>query len=189
VANGHVDDRPWANSPMAQPALFFWGRDRGRFEVASRVDSTDFARAFVGRGVAAGDLDNDGAVDLVVVHRDAAAALLFNQTRNSHWLGLRLRGTRSGRTPVGAKVTCHANGRSIVRWLTSGTGYLSAHDPRLWFGLGHAAIIERLEIEWPASQIQSWRNLAADRILEIEEGREDLRDSAKRKKIGPVGPR
>ena len=76
VANGHVDDRPWANSRMAQSALFFWGRDGGRFDVAARPESSYFARAVVGRGVAAGDLNNDGRVDLVVVHRDQPAALL-----------------------------------------------------------------------------------------------------------------
>jgi len=176
VANGHVDDQPWANSRIAQTALFFWGRDRGRFEVATRAESSYFARSVVGRGVAAGDLNNDGRVDLIVVHRDAPAALLFNRAYDNHWLGLRIRGTQSGRTPVGTKVTCRTDDRrTTVRWLTSGTGYLSAHDPRLWFGLATAERIERLEVKWPSGRVQSWNNLAADRILEIEEGREQLR--------------
>jgi tetratricopeptide (TPR) repeat protein len=189
VANGHVDHRPWANSPMAQTALFFWGRDRGRFDLAGRAGSAYFAQPFVGRGVAAGDLNNDGQVDLVVVHRDAPGALLFNRSRGGHWLGLRLRGTRAGRSPVGTQVTCHTNGRSMVRWLTSGTGYLSAHDPRIWFGLGIVGEVERIEVKWPSGRVQSWRNLTADRILEIEEGREELGGTAESKRMAPTGSR
>jgi enediyne biosynthesis protein E4 len=178
VANGHVDNRPWANSPMAQTALFFWGRDRGRFDVAIPSVTSYFARQVVGRGAAAGDLDNDGRVDLVVIHRDAPASLLWNRTKDGHWLGIQLRGTRSGKTPIGTVVTCRAGARSLVRWSTSGTGYLSAHDPRLWFGLGDATEIDRLEVRWPTGRHQSWTNLAADRILEIEEDREEFHEIA-----------
>ena len=137
------------------------GPERGRFELASAEASPYFSRPVVGRGVAAGDLDNDGRSDLVVVHRDAPAVLLRNVTRSGHWLGLRLRGTRSGRSPVGARVTCRAGGRTVVRWLTSGTGYLSSSDPRLWFGLGTARSVERLEVRWPSGTVQSWSDLAA----------------------------
>jgi tetratricopeptide (TPR) repeat protein len=170
VANGHVDDQPWANIPMAQTAQLFLGRERGRFELTDSEVSPYFAHPVVGRGVASGDLDNDGRVDLVVVHRDAPAALLRNVTRGGHWLGLRLRGTRSGRTPVGARVTCRAGGRSRVRWLTSGTSYLSSNDPRLWFGLGSAEKVEALEVRWPSGTVQSWSDLPADRILDLREG-------------------
>ena len=106
----------------------------------------------------------------MIVHRDAPAAVLRNNTRGGHWLGLRLRGTRSGRTPVGARVTCQAGGRSRVRWLTSGTSYLASSDPRLWFGLGSASKADRLEVRWPSGTVQTWSDLAADRILELREG-------------------
>src|SRR5262249_52025919 len=159
-ANGHVDDRPWANSPMAQTPLFFWGRDLGRFEVAPVSDSSSYlAGRVVGRGVAAGDLNNDGRVDLVVIHRDGPAAVLWNRAQAGHWLGIRLRGTRSGRTPIGTQVTCRAGGRAMVRWRTSGTGYLSSHDPRLWIGLGKAEKVDQLEVKWPSGQVQSWADL------------------------------
>jgi tetratricopeptide (TPR) repeat protein len=170
VTNGHVDNRPWANSPMAQPALFFWGRDQGRFVVSQPPASTYFANPFVGRGAAAGDLNNDGRVDLVVVHRDAPAAVLWNRAPAGHWLGLRLHGRRSPRTPIGARVTCHIGNRTTSRWLTCGTGYLSSHDSRVWIGLGTVSAVDRLEVAWPSRFGQSWTNLPVDRILEVEEG-------------------
>jgi tetratricopeptide (TPR) repeat protein len=170
VANGHTDDQPWYNTPMAENAQLFLGRERGRFDLAGPEVSSYFSRPVVGRGVAAGDLDNDGRVDLVVVHRDAAAAVLHNGTRGGHWLGLRLRGTQSGCSPVGARVICQAGGRSRVRWLTSGTSYLSSSDPRLWFGLGSAPKAEHLEVRWPSGTIQTWSDVAADRILDLREG-------------------
>jgi enediyne biosynthesis protein E4 len=124
----------------------------------------------VGRGAAAGDLDNDGRVDLVVVHRDGPAALLHNVSSSGHWLGVRLRGTRSGRSPVGARVVCRAGGRSCTRWVTSGTSYLSSSDPRLWFGLGSAQTVEHLEVHWPSGMVQSRSNVPADRTLDFHEG-------------------
>jgi len=175
VANGHTDDQPWFNTPMAQSAQLFLGRERGRFELAGPEVSPYFAHPVVGRGVAAGDLDNDGRVDLVVVHRDAAAAVLRNGTPGGHWLGLRLRGTRSGRSPVGTRVVCQAGGRSRVRWLTSGTSYLSSSDPRLWFGLGSATKADQLEVRWPAGMVQTWSDVAADRILDLREGDDQAR--------------
>ena len=173
VAAGHVDDRPWANSPMALTPLLFRGVGRGRFRVIGDEAPSSYWPAVVGRGVAAGDLDNDGRVDLVVVHRDAPAAVLFNRTEGGHWLGVKLRERNSG-APVGARVSCRTKDATIVRWLTSGTGYLSAHDPRLWFGLGKASVDRKLEVRWPSGRVQSWRDLAADRIVEIEEGSEEV---------------
>ena len=184
VANGHTDDQPWFNTPMAQTAQLFLGREHGRFELAGPEVSPYFSRPVVGRGVAAGDLDNDGRVDLVVVHRDAPAAVLRNGTRGGHWLGLRLRGTRSGRSPVGARVVCRAGGRSRVRWLTSGTSYLSSSDPRLWFGLGSAPKAEHLEVRWPSGTVQTWSDVAADRILDLREGDDQARV---RSTIAPAG--
>jgi enediyne biosynthesis protein E4 len=160
---------------MAQTPQLFLGRENGRFELAGAEVSPYFSRPVVGRGVAAGDLDNDGRVDLVVVHRDTTAAVLRNDTRGGHWLGLRLRGTRSGRSPVGARVVCQAGGRSRVRSITSGTSYLSSSDPRLWFGLGSAPRADHLEVRWPSGAVQTWSDVAADRILEIREGDDQAR--------------
>jgi hypothetical protein len=172
AANGHVDDRPWINHPMAQLPHLYRATAPGRFVTADPPAASYFTRPVVGRGAAAGDLDNDGRVDLVVVHRDQPVVLLRNETHGGHWIGLRLLGERSGKTPVGARVMCRAGGREAVRWSTSGTSYLAANDPRLWFGLGTARTVDRLEVHWPSGLVQSWSDIAADRILEVREGKD-----------------
>jgi tetratricopeptide (TPR) repeat protein len=175
VANGHVDDRPWVGHPMAQRPHLYVGRAGGGYELAGAASAgAYFARSCVGRGVAAGDLDNDGRVDLVVVHRDAPASLLRNVSRAGHWVGLRLKGNGSGGPPVGTRAACRAGGKTAVRWVTSGTGYLSQGDDRLWFGLGRNTAVESLEIRWPSGNVQRWEGLAADRLFEIREGGEPV---------------
>jgi tetratricopeptide (TPR) repeat protein len=174
VANGHTDDQPWFQVPMAQTPQLFMGLPGGRFAPAVSSQFPYLTRPVVGRGVAAGDLDNDGRVDLVVVHRDVPAALLRNTTSAGHCLVLNLRGTRSGTTPVGARVVCQVGDRVMARWLTSGTSYLSCSDRRLAFGLGAAVKADRVEIRWPSGRSQSWTDVAADRVLDVREGSEPV---------------
>ena len=171
VANGHVDDQPWLDQPMAQAPQWFIGIGSGRFELARPEDvGPYFERRVVGRGVASGDLDNDGLVDLVVVHRNSPTSLLRNATPDAgHWLGVRLVGSESGATPVGAVVACRAGGRTFRRRLISGTSYLAASDPRLHFGLGPAAIVDELEIRWPSGAIERRLDLPVDRYVTIGE--------------------
>jgi len=180
VANGHVDDRPWAGHPMGQRPTLYRSRAPGRFGLLPESTGPYFGRKVVGRGAAAGDLDNDGRVDLVVVHRDAPAAVLRNVTEGGHWLGLRLVGEGLGKTAVGARITCRAGGRTATRWLTSGTSYLASNDPRLWFGLGAASKVDRLDVRWPSGREQSWSGLLADRILLLREGRDPTPDDRTR---------
>ena len=170
VANGHVDDQPWVNSPIAQLPQCHMGRDDGRFLLTPRDAFPYLGRPVVGRGLAVGDLDQDGLLDLVVVHRGAPAAVLRNRTEGGHWLGLRLDGRASGRTAVGARVAVMAGGRRQVRFLASGTSYLSSNDPRLWFGLGDSSRLDRVEIRWPSGLEQAFQDVAADRLYGLVEG-------------------
>jgi enediyne biosynthesis protein E4 len=175
AANGHVDDMPWQNRPMAELPHFYQSVASGRFERAeAAMTGAYFTRPVVGRGAAVGDLDNDGRLDIVVVHRDAPLALLRNVSDAGHVLGLRLRGKASASMPVGACVTCRVAGRTMVRWVTAGTGYLSAHDSRLWFGLGTSSSVDALEVRWPNGVAQKWSGIIGDRIIEIREGQEPV---------------
>jgi hypothetical protein len=168
-ANGHVDDRSWESRPMSQRPQLFVNQGRGRFEPAPGAGPY-FQGRVVGRGAAAGDLNNDGRVDLVVVHRDAPTAVLLNRSAAGHWLGLRIRGAKSGRSVVGTRVTYRAHGRSATRWVTAGTSYLAASDPRLWLGLGAGSAVEHLEVRWPSGLVQSWSGLPGDRVFNLTEG-------------------
>ena len=172
VANGHVDDQTWVNSPMAQPAHLFANLGNGAFRPLGAEVAPYFASPHVGRGVAAGDLDNDGLVDLVVIHRDAPASILKNRAKPSgNWLKVNLKGTKSGKTPIGAKLVVKAGPSSWTDWVTSGTSYLSANDRRNHFGLGNARSVDSLEIVWPSGHRQTLRDLKANQIVTITEGK------------------
>jgi tetratricopeptide (TPR) repeat protein len=170
ITNGHVDNQPWIGTPMAQAPLFHQGKAGGRFTLPNLASSPYFARGVVGRGAVCGDLDNDGRQDLVVVHRDAPVAILRNITEPSgHWIGIRLKPTRGATPPVGTRIECAAAGRMQTRWVTSGTGYLSQHDTRLWFGLGSSSVVDQLTVTWPGGRQSTLVNLASDRIIDIAE--------------------
>jgi tetratricopeptide (TPR) repeat protein len=175
VTNGHVDDQSWVNSPMAQPPRLYLNKGQAKFAQAGPEASEYLSRRVVGRGLASGDFDNDGRVDLVVVHRDVPVAILQNETRSAnHWVGFKLIGNRSSRLPVGAKVAVTSGGITATRWVTSGTSYLSSNDPRIVLGLGKATKIDRLEVSWPSGTKQVWTSVPIDRYLDINEGRDAL---------------
>ncbi|WP_020470895.1 FG-GAP-like repeat-containing protein [Zavarzinella formosa] len=175
VANGHVmahidlDGDP--NNTFRQTPQLFLNDGRGRFQEFSAVAGPAFQKRYVGRGLALADYDNDGRVDLYLADSGGPAALLHNEsTTPHHWLRLELRGTKSNRDAVGAKVTFRIGDRSLVRHREGGGSYLSAHDPRLLVGLGAARQVDEIEIRWPSGQIQKIGPLEADRGYRITEG-------------------
>jgi len=126
----------------------------------------------VARGMAVGDYDNDGDVDIVVVNLDRPAALLRNNQppgREAHWLMVSLRGTRSNRDGVGAVVTVRAGDLSLVRQKMVSNNYISTNDPRLHFGLAGHAQVDELVVRWPSGVVQRLTNLRADRLITILE--------------------
>ena len=172
VANGHVDDQPWFQIPMAQSPQLFEGGRGGRFRLVPPEPDSYFARKVVGRGSACGDLDGDGKLDLVVVHRGEPVSLLRNVSQGGRPFAIRLKGRKTGRQPVGAKVTGRVGGKTIARWVATGTSYLACDDPTLWIGAGSEPTIERLEVTWPGGRIQGWSNLKTNAIYELIEGGE-----------------
>ena len=149
---------------------------KGNFTDASKKAGSYFLGKRSGRGVAFGDFDDDGRIDIVVSHLDGEGkpVLLRNVTENgNHWLGVRLKPTRSPSEPVGAEVrvtTSDAGGeKTQLRVFQRSTSYLSVNDPRLHFGLGKATRVDRLEVRWPSGTVQSLTGLAADRYLAVTE--------------------
>ena len=142
----------------------------GRFVDVSSMSGNVFHEAWVGRGMAIGDIDNDGRIDAVVSTNGGPVHVLHNETPTSnHWLTLKLVGHKSNRDGIGAviKVTT-AEGSQWVT-VSSGGGYLSSNDLRAHFGLGSEARAQRVEICWPSGIVQTFQDLAGDRILRVDE--------------------
>jgi hypothetical protein len=132
----------------------------GRFE---RVDSGD-ATPWAARGAAFGDLNNDGWQDVVMTTLSGSPQVFLNRGGTQHWLGITLRGTKSNRDGYGARV--QVNGQT--RFATATSGYASASDKRLHFGLG-AAEKAKVEIRWPSGIRQTLNEVHADQFLEVKE--------------------
>jgi hypothetical protein len=176
VTNGHVDDNlrlmsRFYNNDYAEPALLHRNMNGSGFKLATREAGDYFATDHVGRGLAYGDLDNDGDVDLVVNHKDGPPALLRNDTKTvNHWVRLLLVGSRSNRDAVGARVEIEVGRRTMVRQRKGGTSYGSAHDPRLTIGLGDATSTGRVTVRWPSGHVDQFDALAAEKGWLIREG-------------------
>ncbi len=141
-----------------------------KFEDVSRGAGQYFDVKTVGRGAAFADYDNDGRMDVFIVNLGAAAHLLRNTTANAnHWVAFRLKGTKSNRDGIGARIEIAAGGRRQDRERVGGSGYLSQNDPRVHFGLGGAAKIDKVTVTWPSGVKQTLEDVAADRVVAIEE--------------------
>ncbi len=148
--------------------------DDGRRRFADVWESAGryFKTKHVGRGMAVGDIDNDGDLDVTIVNLDGAVALLRNDRSpddGRHWLTVSLRGTRSNREGVGAVVSVRCGEDTFVRQRTVGGTYISSNDRRLHFGLGKSARVDELVVRWPSGLVQSVGPMEADRIIEIVE--------------------
>jgi hypothetical protein len=178
IAQGHDLDTIEKSAPLLhykEPMMLV--RNAGeKFVDVSGISSEVFHEAWVGRGMAIGDLDNDGRIDAVVSTNDGPPHVLLNKTETrNHWITLRLIGHKSNRDGIGAQVkivTAQGNQWGTV---TTSSGYLSASDPRLHFGLGTESAIERIEIRWPSGIQQILPNVKCDQQLTIEESAQSAR--------------
>src|SRR5262249_52854076 len=159
-ANGHVNDlRP--NYPYWMPAQLLRGGD-GHLRDISKWAGAPWQAPRMGRGLAVGDIDNDGREDVLILSHNQPLAYLHNRTDRGRFLTLRLEGRASNRDAVGAKVAVEAGGRRRMAWRTGGGSYQSASDPRIHVGLGPADRIEAVEVTWPSGRIARYRNLRPD---------------------------
>lgn len=155
-SNGHVIRHP-VNAPLKQQPLVFLNQNGKRFtNVASQVGEYT-STAHMGRGCAAGDLDNDGDIDIAVMRTNEPLALLSNESTNAaHWLSVRLIGRASSRDAVGAIVRLKTTeGPEQVQQIKSGSSFASTSDNRVFFGLGAQAKVVSVSIQWPSGAIQT----------------------------------
>jgi tetratricopeptide (TPR) repeat protein len=150
MTNGHLDSQPWIGVSLAQKPLFYRGNGPKGFSLLPESAFEYLSKPVVGRGMAAGDFDDDGLVDLVVVHRDSPVSLLRNISKNAgRWIGFDVKGERGGPPPAGTSIELKTPVGAQVRFIAGGTGYLSHSDSRIVFGLGLAGNIEHATIKWP----------------------------------------
>ncbi len=175
LANGHPDDKieeRFSEVKYKEPLLLFRGTGKG-FENVSAVAGPVFDARFAARGMAIGDFNNDGAVDVLVAVNNAGPLLLKNvAAKGNHWLGLRLVGKKSNPDAIGACISWQAGDlkRSVMK--VGGGSYLSSHDPRVVLGLGHRAKFDWVEIKWPppSGLVQRLTDLPVDHYVTIVEG-------------------
>jgi hypothetical protein len=173
IVNGHVMNsaghfRPGATE--AQRKLLF-RNDAGRFTEIARQSGPGFATERIGRTLAAGDIDNDGDLDLLVTNNGAAPELLRHGGAASNAILVRLVGTRSNRNGIGAQLRFITGTTVRVREVKAGSSYLAQSDLRVHAGLGTAARVDRLEIRWPGGAVETIENVAANQIVTVTEGK------------------
>jgi hypothetical protein len=174
LVNGHVYPEVWqlqTEAAYKQRKVVYRNRRDGGFEDVSERLGPPLSEPRAGRGAALGDYDNDGDVDVLVNNVHEAPDLYRLDTRGgNHWLTLRLVGTRSNRSAIGARVACRAGGATQVDEVRGGGSYASQSDLRVHFGLGAATRVDRLEVRWPSGLREEWLEQPADRVLTLTEG-------------------
>ena len=172
VHNGHPFEpiqKVFPETTYAEPPFLFENTGRGMRDVTAERGAP-LKRHYLGRGLAVGDIDNDGDSDLLLLNAGEPPVLLRNDGGNrNHWLGLRLVGSKSSRDAVGARVTIKVGAARRVKQLLGGTSYLSASDPRLLYGLGPAAKVDEVEVRWPSGALTKLKDVAANRYVVVRE--------------------
>jgi enediyne biosynthesis protein E4 len=177
LANGHPDDMIGLYSIQVkyrEPLLLYHHDEDGKLHNVSSTAGPIFHKDFAARGLAVGDYNNDGAIDVLIGINGGAPELLRNQAAaGNNWLGVKLEGVIANRDAIGARILWTADGKTRQRLKNSGGSYLSSHDPREVLGIGTASRIDKLEIRWPApsKHVEILTNLAPNRYIHIIEGK------------------
>jgi enediyne biosynthesis protein E4 len=174
LVNGHVYpevDKQHLGSNYEEPRILYHNNGNGTFTDISEQAGSGITAAHAGRGLAIGDLWNDGRISAVISNMNSTPSLLVNQVRTkNHWIGLKLQGTKSNRDAIGAKVTMKAGSRIFVNEVRSGSSYDSNNDIRLHFGLGAATQVDSLQVRWPNGLEEKFDRATVDSIILLKEG-------------------
>jgi hypothetical protein len=174
VANGHIDETVRSikgNVGYAQAPQLFLNQGGGTFRDASATVGPGFAQPRVGRGLACGDFDRDGDVDLLMTTNNGPAVLFRTDVpAGNKSLRLTLQGTRSNRDAIGASVRVFHGGTSQSRLVHSGSSYLSQSELPVTFGVGRRDRVDRLVIAWPSGRTDEFKNVATGRAYRCVEG-------------------
>lgn len=176
LANGHPDDmiEHYSQQVKYKEPLLLFHNEGGKLRNVSAEAGPAFSRPYPARGLAVGDYDNDGHLDVLVGNCGEEPVLLRNSGGyGNHWLGLKLTGVTSNRDAVGARVTWSAGGVKRQRLKNNGGSYLSSHDPRMLLGAGKNAKIDWVEIRWPApsKRVDRFESVPLDRYVTVTEGK------------------
>jgi len=174
LVNGHVYpevDHQHLGSDYEEPRILYHNLGNGKFDDISATAGPGITTRSSSRGLAIGDLWNDGKLSAVVSNMNAPPSLLVNQVRSpNHWIGIRTVGTKSNRDGIGAALKLTSEGFTQMKQSQGGGGYMSASDPRVHFGLGGRKSIQTLEITWPSGAVEKLANLPVDQIVTVKEG-------------------
>jgi hypothetical protein len=172
IAQGHDLDtieKTYPNLRYREPMLLARNTGKGFTDISAEAGVV-FRQPWVARGMAIGDIDNDGRLDAVVTTNDGPVHILHNQSADqNHWLLVKLVGHRSNRDGIGAAVSVSTASGSQYATVSTSSSYLSASDKRVHFGLGKEKSAQKIEIRWPSGIRQTINNVAADQILEVNE--------------------
>ena len=175
LANGHPDDmiENYSQQVRYKEPLVLFHHDGTKLTDVSATAGPVFKKFFPARGLAIGDYNNDGRIDVLIGNNGGAPVLLKNNAgEGNHWLGVLLQGTSCNRDAIGATITWSANGVTRRRYKSNGGSYLSSHDMREVLGVGTAAKLDWIEIQWPlpSGRIERLTDLPIDRYVTIIEG-------------------
>jgi hypothetical protein len=172
IANGHLDpivEGAEVGDKYLEPTVLYRNLGNGKFQDVTDEAGPAFRTPRPARGLAVGDLDGDGLPEVVIVNLNAAPSVLKNRRPHGHFLNVSLKGTKSNRSAIGARVTVTAGGRKRIDEVMSGGSYYSQNSFTLHFGLGDCAEVENVEIRWPSGIVQETGRVKADQMLRVSE--------------------